>query len=157
MTGPVGERDGQEMPTPHTDTADMAAPAPWELVAPFTAGAVVAHDWQLAALTGVQDGSAVATLTNGRGRSYRVHLCQNDGSPEGIVHTERVDLVVMNQGYGDLPTEEHLGQAVAALAHAVATNEAKMADGLAELLPHSERVRRFAAAVDGPAADGKLR
>ena len=56
----------------------------------------------------------------------------------------------MNQGYGDLPTEEHLGQAVAALAHAVAANEATVPDRVfAGLLPHRERVQRFAAA-EGP-------
>jgi len=68
-----------------------------------------------------------------------------------------VDLVVMNEGHGELPTEERLGQAVAQLAHAVARNEAKApAAVLAEFLPHRERVRRFAAA-EGAAAYGKLR
>ena len=92
-----------------------------------------------------------------RGRAHRIHLCRNDGSPQGLVATPQVDLVMMNQGYGELPTEEHLGQAVAALAQVVAANEATVADSvLAELLPHTERVARFAA-VDGPSADGKLR
>ena len=140
-----------------TDAAVITSPPPWELVAPFGAGAVVAHDWRLVDMTPVQDGSAVVTLENARGRSYRIHLCQNAGSPQGLVYTGRVDLVVMNQGYGELPTEEHLGQAVAALAHAVAANEATVADDVfAALLPHSERVERFAAA-EGPSADGKLR
>ena len=102
---------------------------------------MVAHGWHLVDLTPVRDGSAVVTLQNARGRAHRIHLCRNDGSPQGIVYTRRVDLVVMNQGYGELPTEEHLGQAVAALAHAVAANEATVADGVfAELLPHRERV-----------------
>lgn len=157
---PASPQDGaQHVLAPHADVAEAveAAAPPWELVAPFGAGAVVAHGWQLTALTAVRDGSAVATLQNARGRAYRVHLCRNDGSPQGIVYTPRVDLVVMNQGYGELPTEEHFGQAVAALAHAVAANEATVADGVfADLLPHSERVQRFAA-VEGPSADGKLR
>jgi hypothetical protein len=73
------------------------------------------------------------------------------------VYTRRVDLVVMNQGYGDLPTEEHFGQAVAALARAVAANEGRVADGVfAALVPHRERVARFAAASDA-SADGRLR
>ena len=43
------------------------------------------------------------------------------------------------------------------LAHAVATNETNLpAAVLAGLLPHAERVERFAA-VAGPTADGKLR
>jgi hypothetical protein len=142
---------------PDPSAAVISSPPPWALVAPLAAGSMVAHGWRLVDLTPVQDGSAVVTLQNERGRSHRIHLCRNDGSPQGIVYTRRVDLVVMNQGYGELPTEEHLGQAVAALAHAVAANEATVAaDVFAELLPHSERVERFAA-VEGPLADGKLR
>jgi hypothetical protein len=155
---PVSDRAEGEGPLPsQMDAALDAAPAPWALVAPFTAGSVVAHGWQLGDLTPVRDGSAVVTLQNERGRAYRIHLCRNDGSPEGVIHTRQVDFVVMNQGYGELPTEEHFGQAVAALAHAVAGNEATVADDVfAALLPHSERVQRFAS-VEGPAADGKLR
>ena len=153
---PASERD-QNTLAPDAEAAESAAPAPWELVAPFGAGAEVAYGWRLGDLTPVRDGSAVVTLQNQRGRAHRIHLCRNDGSPQGVVYTRRVDLVVMNQGYGELPTEEHLGQAVAALAHAVAANETSVADDVfAALLPHRERVQRFAAA-EGPAADGKLR
>ena len=149
----MGDQDGQHALASRTDSA----PPPWDLLAPFAAGAVVAHGWRLVDLTPVRNGSAVATLQNDSERSHRIHLCRNDGSPRGLVYTRHVDLVVMNQGYGDLPTEEHFGQAVAELAHAVAANEAKMPAGFfAELLPHAERVERFAA-VDGPSADGKLR
>jgi hypothetical protein len=130
---------------------------PWELVSPLAAGAMVAHGWRLAALGPVQDGSCVLTLANERGRARRIHLCRNAGSPQGLVYTRRVDFVVMNEGHGDLPTEEPLAQAVAAVAHAVAANEGTVADRLfTELLPHAERVQRFAAAA-GAAADGKLR
>lgn len=133
------------------------APAPWALVAPLAAGAEVAHGWTLVDLTPVQDGSAVVTLQNGRGHAQRIHLCANDGTPQGLVFTRRVDLVVMNQGYGELPTDEPLGQAVAALAHAIAANEGRVADEVfATLLPHRERVERFAAAND-VATDGRLR
>jgi len=157
LSAPTAEQQRQHALEPAADAMVNAGPPPWGLVAPFGAGAVVAHGWSLVDLTPVQDGSAVATLQNERGHAHRIHLCRNDGSPQGLVYTRRVDLVVMNQGYGELPTEEHLGQAVAALAHAVAANEAKLSDDvLAGLLPHSERVQRFAA-VEGPSADGKLR
>jgi hypothetical protein len=152
--GQHGEPHGSE---PLAGAAESSAPPPWALIAPFSAGAVIAHDWRLVDLTSVQHGSAVVTLQNERGHAHRIHLCRNDGRPQGLVYTRRVDLVVMNQGYGELPTEEHFGQAVAALAHAVAANEATVASGVfTDLLPHSERVERFAA-VDGPSADGKLR
>ena len=149
----AGDRDESHAPAPRAD----AAPAPWALVAPFSAGTEVAHGWRLVDLTPVRDGSAVVTLQNASQRAHRVHLCRNDGSPQGVVYTRRIDLGVMNQGYGDLPTDEHLGQAVAKLAHAVAANEATMPDGIfAELVPHTERVQRFAA-TDDASADGRLR
>jgi len=134
-----------------------SAPPAWALVAPFAAGGEVAHGWRLVDLTPVRDGSAVATLESAQGRGHRVHLCRNDGSPQGIIFTPRIDLVVMNQGYGDLPTEEHFGQAVATLARAVAANEATMPPELfAALLPHQERVERFAVATDA-STTGRLR
>jgi hypothetical protein len=111
----------------------------------------------LAELGPVRDGSCVVTLQNARGRARRIHLCRNDGTPRGLVYTRRVDLVVMNEGQGDLPTEEPLAQAVAALAHVIAANEGTVPAGLfTDLLPHAERVERFAAAT-GRYADGKLR
>jgi hypothetical protein len=163
-TRPLREpTDGAGAPTDDRNESSASAPpdedvpAPWALVAPFGAGAEVAYGWHLVDLTPIQDGSAVATLQNARGRAHRVHLCANDGSPQGLVYTRRIDLVVMNQGYGDLPTEEHFGQAVATLAHAIAANEARVADDvLATLEPHRLRVERFAAANDA-SADGRLR
>jgi len=154
--GPADHRSGQNA-SPPAEAEASAAPPPWELVSPLVAGAAVGHGWRLADLSSVRDGACVVTLENDRGRTHRVHLCRNDGDPQGLIYTRRMDLVVMNEGRGDLPTEEHLAQAVAELAHVVAANEAKLSDGvLAELLPHAERVRRFAAA-DDPLAGGKLR
>ncbi|MEO6027420.1 MAG: hypothetical protein ABIR79_11190 [Candidatus Binatia bacterium] len=155
--GPGDATDATDAPEPHAEAAGISAPAPWELLAPFGAGSEVAHGWKLVDLTPVRDGSTVVTLQNPRGRSHRVHICRNDGSPQGLVYTRRVDLVVMNQGYGDLATEEQFGQAVAKLANAMAANEAKVSDGIfAALQPHTERVQRFTAA-QGASADGKLR
>ena len=155
---PADAQPGQSAAPPAAQAvATGAAPPPWELVRPFVAGAVIAHGWRLSDLSPVQDGSSVATLTNARGRAHRVHLCRNAGAPQGLIYTRRVDLVVMNEGGGELPTEERLAQAVAKLAHAVAANEARLSGAvLAELLPHGERVRRFAAA-DGTLEGGKLR
>jgi len=154
---PAGDRDERNAEPPPAASEAISSPPPWDMLSPLVAGAVVAHGWRLADLSPVQDGSCVATLRNERGRSHRVHLCRNDGTPQGLVYTRRVDLVVMNEGAGDLPTEEHLAQAVAALAHVVAANEHSVPDRLfTDLLPHAERVERFAAAA-GRYADGKLR
>ena len=127
----------------------MSEPPPWELLRPLALGSVVAHGWRVADLSGVENGSSVLTLRNERGREHRVHLCRNDGRPQGLVYTRRLDLVVMNGGRGDLPTEEGLAQAVAELAHVLAANEADRRHEplVTALLPQAERLRLFATAA----------
>ncbi len=132
------------------DTAAIAAPAPWELLHPLAQGSTVSNGWRVADLSAATEGSCVLTLQNARGRSYRVHICRNAGSPQGLVYTEQFDLVVMNGGQGDLPSEEGMAQAVAEVAHVLAANQASAAPVITALRPHAERVDRFAAA-------GKLR
>jgi hypothetical protein len=132
---------------PSAAAETVTAPPPWELLRPLGAGAAVARGWRLLDLSPVRHGACVATLANARGRSYRIHICRNDGTPRGLLHTRRLDLVVMNGGRGDLPTDEGFAQAVARLARVVAKNERTAADGvLANLLPHAERLQRFAGA-----------
>jgi hypothetical protein len=124
-------------------------PPPWDLLRPLALGSVVSHGWQVADLSGVVDGSCVLTLENERGRTHRVHVCGNDGRPQGVVFTKGFDLVVMNGGRGDLPTEEGLAQAVAGVARVLATNEAKWRNAplVTALLPQAERVQQFGAAA----------
>jgi hypothetical protein len=129
-----------------SDVAPLSEmPPPWELIRPLELGSTVAFGWTVAGLTGAVDGSAVVTLQNKRGRSHRVHICRNDGRPQGLVYTRRFDLVVMNGGRGDLPTEEGFARAVAELGHVLATNENDPRQGtlVASLLPQAERLRRF--------------
>src|SRR4030095_388897 len=85
-----------------------------------------------------------------RGRAHRVHLCRNGGHPQGLVHTEQFDLVLMNGGEGDLPTDESLAQAVAEVAHVLAANERdpRHAALLTALLPQSERVQALSGSAD---------
>jgi hypothetical protein len=131
-------------------SAPLSAPPPWELLHPLRMGALVAHGWRVAELTGALDGSCVLTLRNARGRAHRVHLCRNDGHPQGLAHTPRFDLVVMNGGQGDLPTEEGLAQAVAEVGRVLAANESGRQPQplVTALLPHAERLRLFAGSVD---------
>jgi len=140
-SGPIGVTDAG---TPATTTA----PPPWDLLRPLKAGAKVTRDWKVADLTGIVDGTCVLTLQNRRGRMHRIHLCRNDGRPQGLVYTDRVDLVVMNGGQGDLPTDETLAQAVAQVAHVLASNEARQAGLVTALLPHAERLRMFSGTAD---------
>lgn len=120
-------------------------PPPWDLLRPLAAGSMVAHGWRIADLSSPESGACVLTLQNQRGRSYRVHVCRNDGRPQGLVYTNGLDLVVMNGGRGDMPTEEGFAQAVAELSHVLAANESswRREPVSATLLPHAERIRRF--------------
>jgi hypothetical protein len=143
---------GEGRPAEPYSAEPWAAPSaaqgtpPWELLQPLSAGSAVTPQWHVAELSGVLAGSCVLTLGNARGRTQRVHLCANDGRPQGLVHTELVDLVVMNGGQGELPTEEGFAQAVAAVAHVIAANEARAGAVVSTLMPHAERLEQFAAA-----------
>lgn len=125
----------------------VVPPAPWELLRPLAQGSVVAHGWRVTDLSGPVDGACVLTLENKRGRTQRVHVCRNNGDPQGLVHTRQFDLVVMNGGQGDLGTEEGFAQAVAAISHVLAANEDAWHHKAVTtaLLPHTERVRQFSA------------
>ena len=143
----VAEAPAQEAHAAMDASPPVSAPPPWELLRPLAQGSEVAHGWRVAELSAVVDGTCVLTLQNARGRTHRVHLCGNDGRPQGLVYTDRFDMVVMNGGQGDLPTEEGLAQAVAEVAHVLAANESGHAAVVAELLPHAERLRQFATAA----------
>ncbi len=117
----------------------VEAKAPWELLHPLTVGSTVASGWKIADLTGAIEGSCVVTLENDRGRQNRVHICRNDGTPSGIVYTKHFDLIAMNGGKGDLPTEESFARAIAELAHVLAANEGST-PVVASLVPHAERL-----------------
>jgi hypothetical protein len=151
-TPPVAGASGEPHAAPGAAAApaiaaESVSPPPWQLVAPLTAGAALGHGWQVAELSPVQAGSCVLTLRNERGRTHRIHLCRNAGAPAGLVHTGEVDLLVMNGGAGELPTEEGLAQAVAAVAHAVARNESAARVAEVGLLAHAERVARYGASA----------
>jgi hypothetical protein len=126
--------------------ATQSAPAPWQLLAPLANGSAVSHGWRVAGLSGAVGGACVLSLRNRRGRTQRIHLCRNDGSPQGLVFTQRIDLVVMNGGQGDLPTDEGFAQAVAEVAHVLAANEGERRhdEVVTALLPQTERTERFA-------------
>ena len=127
----------------------MNAAPNWDLLSPLAMGSAVTQGWRVSGLTGVANGSCVLTLENERGRSHRVHICRNDGRPQGVVYTKQFDLLVMNGGLGDLPTEEGFAQAVAEVAHVLAANEGRreVEPVTTALLSHAERIERFADAA----------
>lgn len=139
-----GEQATATEPAP---PATVSAPVPWELLKPLAIGASLGHGWKVTGMTGAVHGSCVVTVENESGRQNRIHVCRNSGDPSGLVYTGKFDLVVMNGGRGDLPTEESFGQAVAQLAHVLAANETG-SPVVASLMPHTERLRMCSDTAD---------
>ena len=115
--------------------------SPWSLLAPLSKGAPVGRGWRIVDAAPVVRGASVLTLRHDDGRVASVHLCRRDGAPRGPASTDRCELLVMDGGQGDRPTDESLGRALQSLARRVARNEA--AASTEGLLTHPERLARF--------------
>jgi hypothetical protein len=140
---------------PEAAARRLHAPAPWGLLSPLRAGDALALGWRVAGLSEVRLGAAVLLLACRSGESARVHLCRHEGSPRGMAHTRKVDLLVMNGGRGDQPTDEELGRVVLGLADVVAANEDKPGPhqlALARMMTHEERVRVYGSEPGGALA-----
>ncbi len=121
------------------------AGAPWWLMAPLSDGSSIGGGWSLAGLSPVQAGAAILTLRHRDGRQSRVHLCAWHEAPRGVAHTALLDMIVMDGGQGDQPTEEGLGRALRSLAGRIRRNELESGvdiAALSRLQSHEERVAR---------------
>jgi hypothetical protein len=120
---------------------------PWWLISPLTAGQQVGPTWSVGNLEVVREGAAVLTLVTGDERQARVHICAHEGRPRGLVHTALFDLVLMDGGQGDRPTDESLGRVLMQLGRHIRRNEIRSDDAqigsVTGLLSHDERVALF--------------
>lgn len=148
---PAGSPGGEASQHPGETPKVTPPEPPWAVLSPLEAGAEVAAGWRVAELAGVADGSFVLTLENARGRRQRVHVCRHEGAPQGIVHTRKFDLVMMNGGDGETPTEESLARALVGVGQVIARNELDEAHRpvIEALMTHEERLTAFGAPTDG--------
>lgn len=116
--------------------------APWELIAPLSAGVVLHAGWAIHELEPVRQGAAVLSLRRG-GDAARLHLCRRDGVRHGVAASEHVDVLLMNDGGGASDTDEELGRIILGIAQLIAANEQRVSD-LEGLQTHAERVVRYA-------------
>ena len=126
----------------------ITAPAPWWLFAPLQAGSALGAGWSLANLSEVRRGACVLELVHETGDVARVHVCGHDGRPKGLAHGHMVDLVLMDGGNGDKPTDEQLGRVLLGIAVRVRLNEGSPEGDLAPLaamMSHPDRVARYGA------------
>lgn len=122
--------------------------APWWLLSPLKQGASLGRGWSIEGLSPIESGAAILTLAHRDGRQTRVHLCAWKDAPRGVAHTDLLDLIVMDGGQGDRPTEEGLGRALSSLASRIRRNELRLdADirALAGMQSHEERVEQYGA------------
>jgi hypothetical protein len=121
--------------------------APWWLLAPTRSGSSIGVGWQVEDLAPVEAGATILTLSHRSGRIARVHICARHGRARGLAHTGLFDLVLMDGGQGDQPTEEGLGRALQQLARQMRRNELAVDDSalvqVVDLEPHSARVARY--------------
>ncbi|NOY24626.1 MAG: hypothetical protein GXP62_02030 [Oligoflexia bacterium] len=125
------------------DDPRVAGGGPWWLLAPLHRGSHLAAGWFVAHLSTVARGASVLSLQHRDGRVARVHLCFREGQPQGLAHTDFLDLVLMDGSQGVAPTDETLGRVVLGLAEHIKGNELSGSGDLAELgalQPHLQRV-----------------
>ena len=120
--------------------------APWWLLSPLKEGSSVGKGWVLDSLGPIEQGAAILTLRHADGRFQNIHLCVHDGEPKGLAHTSLLDLVLMDGGQGDKPTDESLGRVLMGLAKRIEHNELAGVEDLtdlASLQTHAQRVERY--------------
>ena len=120
--------------------------APWWLLQPLREGARLSDGWVVAGLSPVERGAAVLELQHASGDVARVHLCAHGGRPKGVAHTRLFDLVLMDGGQGDRPTNPRLGRTLMGLARRIRRNEVAQGgdlDSVSRMLTHAERVALY--------------
>lgn len=133
-------------PSSRRDIFSKDSDAPWWLLHPLAPGASLSGGYTVMELSPVRKGAAVLTLQHGLAERVDVHLCVHDGAPKGVVHTELVDLIVMDGGQGKKRTDEALGRALMDLGTRISKNQAGEGADLAPLsrmMPHVDRVEAF--------------
>lgn len=122
--------------------------APWWLLAPLQPGARLSGGWRLARLSAVERGAAVLCLEHAERGTANVHLCSHGGSPQGVAFTRLFDLILMDGGQGDRPTDPALGKVLVHLGQRVRKHELSQDGELAQvarMLTHAERVALYGA------------
>lgn len=118
-------------------------PEPWWLIFPLSQGAKLAKGWEVSSLSRVERGASVLALTRNSGETARIHICFRQGKAKGLAHTEMFDLLLMDGGNGDRPTEEGLARVLKDIARRIRKNEVREDANLrplSRMQTHEERV-----------------
>ena len=128
--------------------ASPEAKTPWWLLRPLKEGSKVGLGWQIQSLGAVERGAAILGLIHTSGTVARVHICTYENQPRGLAHSAPFDLILMDGGRGEKPTEETIGRVLLTLGDIIRENELgddADLERVSRMLSHSERV-----AIYGP-------
>ena len=120
--------------------------APWWLIHPLHKSETIGLGWSVSNMGPVHQGAAILELSHRTGQTARVHICTYEGKPKGLAHTALFDLILMDGGRGDKPTEETIGRVLLTLADIIAENEIRDEADLSKvtrMLTHTERVELY--------------
>ena len=137
---------------------EHAAPAgtepPWDLLAPFGAGAELGLGWVLESLSPVRAGAATMVFRHAQSGIARVSIRRNCGAPRGVAHTDELDFMLMNGGGGTSQTDASIERVLAGLADALRKpgNAASNAELVEMLLPYSDKTAPNRAAAGNGAS-----
>jgi hypothetical protein len=142
---------GVAIATHHATLEAFARPsgqAPWWLLHPLKSGNEVGLGWKLGSLGPVERGASILELEHSSGAQARVHICTYENKPKGLAHTALFDIILMDGGRGDKPTEESVGRVLLTLAEHMSKNEIRDLADLSKvkrMLTHTERVDIYGA------------
>ena len=127
-------------------SVDVTAP-PWWLLAPLETGTRIGSEWRIAGLSPITQGATILSLVHRDQRTARVHICARRGQARGLAHTGLFDLVLMDGGQGDRPTDESLGRVLKQVARHIRHNELLVDDdglrSVVRLQSHPDREARY--------------
>ena len=121
-------------------------PEPWWLIYPLEKGSKLPRGWRIQALSRVERGASVLELARNSEESVRLHICFREGEAKGLAHSEMFDLLLMDGGNGDRPTDEDLARVLKDIARRIRTNAVREDANLrplARMQTHDERVGAY--------------
>jgi len=129
----------------HKSSREDALKAPWWLFEPLTIGSPLAYGWSLMELSRIERGASVLSLSHRSGAQARIHICSHQGHPQGIASSKYLDLLLMDGGDGNTPSDEKLGRVILSLAKHIAKTEEflEKSNVLSQLEKHEERLIRY--------------
>ena len=128
--------------TPVVASAGVSSRPGASLVAPAQVGSSL-YGWTFTEITDVVCGGITVELKSDAGDKVRIAICARETPVRAPVSTAKTELFVVNYGTGETPTNAQHTRAARIVAALIEENETHAKRILAELMPLSERVKKY--------------